>query len=177
MFVTAFPLQIGSNQSNIPRNLEQLKQGQPSFWNPAQVSWEDNQLGGCVLGCATAFTQQAIGITLNLSFNNDKANITWQPDPTARFASSQQPVTKTTFGLMPGGLFPMPEAMGVHIDSNALKNLTPAQLQALGKAIGNLPVPELRQALSQAVSEEQKRRSNAQKKNCQAGQSGCPTSN
>lgn len=165
--------------------LNQFRNNQSPIWYPTQVSWEDNQLGGCTLGCATAFTEQAVGITLNLSFNYDKndkltgAAISWAPDPSASFIGPNPPATATTLSMMPGGLTPMPQAMRVDVNSSALRNLSPQQLQALATAAGNVPVAAVRQALTQAISREQKRRADEQKKKkpCQSGESDCSSSN
>jgi hypothetical protein len=184
MLMTFWPTQIGTGRRTTNQNLEGFKQNQSSWWYPTQVSWENNQLGGCTLGCATTFSEQAIGVTLNLSFNYDQndnltgANISWAQDPGASFIGPNPSPMATTLSMMPGGLNPMPQALRVDINSSALKNLSPQQLQALAKAAGNVPIAAVRQALTSAVSQEQKRRADEEKKKqqCQQGQNGCPSS-
>jgi RHS repeat-associated protein len=170
--------QIGSNQTGINRDLEQFKQNQSSWWFPTQ----NNADGGCVLGCTSTFSEQGLGVTLNLSFSYDKndnlagANITAGIDRNARFIGPNPSSTVTMNAFMPG-VGPPSQTMRVDINSSALKNLTPQQLQAVAKAAVNVPVGDIRNALSNAISREQKRRAGEQKKqreNCQSGQGDCP---
>jgi hypothetical protein len=172
--------QIGSNQSSISRDLEQFKQNQSSWWFPTQ----NNAEGGCVLGCTSTFSEQGLGVALNLSFTYDKndnltgANITAGIDRNASFIGPNPPATVTANLFLPG-MGPPAQTMRVDINSSVLKNLTPQQLQALAKAAVNVPVGDIRNALTTAVSQEQKRRADEQKKqqkNCQSGQSNCPGS-
>jgi RHS repeat-associated protein len=181
MLQTAFGAQIGSGQSSINRNLESFEQNRSSFWFPTQNSGE----GGCVLGCVTSYSEQPLGVSLNLSFKYDKndnlvgATITPAVDTTVPMITSKSPAIITTMSRMPGGLNPMAQITRVDINASALRNLTPQQLQAVAKTAVNQP-QEVRQALTEAISREQKRRTDEQKKqqqNCQAGQSGCQAHN
>ena len=135
-----------------------------------------------MLGCTTTFAEQGLGVTLNLSFSYDKndnltgANITAAVDRNAQFIGPNPPATVTKNAFLPG-IGPPAQTMRVDINSSALKNLTPQQLQALAKAAVNVPVGDIRNALTNAISQEQKRRADEQKKqqkNCQSGQSDCP---
>ena len=166
--------QIGSNQSSINRNLEELKQKQSSWWFPAQQNGE----GSCVLGCVSTFNEQAVGITLSVAFNYDKndqltgATVAPGIDQNARFMSSSPPPT-VTMGIPLAGMTPPAQTLRVDINPAALKNLSPQQLQALAKAAVNVSIEDVRNALSGAISQEQERRAAEQRKHCQSGQSGC----
>ena len=131
-----------------------------------------------MLGCVSTFSEQGLGVTINVSFNygkNDQltgATITPSIDENARFIGPDPPSTLTTGTFLPG-MTPLPQTMRVDINSAALKNLSPQQLQALGTAAAKLGNPDVRNALGGAISDEQKRRAKEQKKHCQSGQSDC----
>jgi len=177
--MTFWPVQIGQPGKTINQNLRSFQQNQTSYVYPSQISWENNQNGGCTAGCWNTFSEQLVGIKLSVSFNYDTnnnltgANVTWAKDPTASFIGPNPPATVGTAGYLPGtgGLPPAPEVTRVDINREALKGLSPARLQALQKAAVNLPVAAIRQALNQAISQEQQRREKERKK-CDSQQSG-----
>lgn len=126
-----------------------------------------------------------MGVALDRSFNyneNDnlaEATASWAPGPSASFIGQNPPVMTTTLSTMPGGLNPSPQALRVDVNASALKNLTPQQPQAFAKAAGNVPVAAVRQA--QAISQEQKRRTDErtklERKQCHSGQGDRPAAN
>ena len=77
---------------------------QPSWWFPTQ----NNAAGGCQAGCLSTFSQQGIGLTLNVSFSYDKndnisgAKISAGIDQSASFIGPSGTITRMAFCLVWG---------------------------------------------------------------------------
>jgi hypothetical protein len=69
------------------------------------------------------------------------------------------------------------QTVRVDINRSALKNVTPQLLHPVTEAAVKVPVGVIRNPFANAVSQEQKHRTdqqNKQQKNCQSGRADCP---
>lgn len=154
-----------------PVPLGSLKQDQPNItFRPLDTG------GGCLFGCISTFNEVPVGLSLSLSFSYDEkkgqltgANIKIETDPNARFIVSNPPAQRVAVIPLPG-MNPYPtEISSVNIDSSVLRKLSPEQLQATLNA-ANSQVKPIRDAIRQAVLQEQRRRAEEQRKKEGEGQ-------
>lgn len=123
--------------------------------------------GGCIFGCASTYSSEAVGYNLEISFSYDKKNnataafFSWSLDKNAVFIGANPPGTTSSFGPIPdlGGLPPPPTVLYVNIDPKALNGLSDDQLAALQSATLNKLRPgRLQTALIAAIAQEVKSR-------------------
>jgi RHS repeat-associated protein len=125
--------------------------------------------GGCVLGCSTAFNEVPVGISLSLSFSYDDktgqvtgANIQPSIDTSASFIGPNPSAQRAAFQALPG-MMPNPEVFSVRIDPTVIAKLSSGQLSALFNAASKQP-NAVRDAIRNAVIQEQQRRAEEQRK-------------
>jgi RHS repeat-associated protein len=144
------------------------------LFGAAESHDEGDEIGRCTAGCFMSFGADPVGANIMVSFTPSGANITFPIDPTAVFIGPEDPLP-VAGGWSSTGATPSPQAFAVSIDPNSLKNLSLPQLQALDRAAAdNVRYPNVREALRKAIRQEQRRREEEHKKNCQSQQgTGC----
>ncbi len=168
MLTSIYRPQIGGLGLTTNEALQGFKQNQSSFWYPGQspTSTGVTDAGGCTLGCYNFFEERVVSSLIQVQFNYDSndravsATITRAPNPLAQSNESGPAPMIVTASALPGGLPPAPKIRGpVKVDKNALRKLTPDQLDALWRAALGLSDGELGNAILKAVAVEINRRS------------------
>jgi len=154
---------------------QDLQNNKSAFNIPKQ----DNS-GGCVLGCFSAWTQESYAFSVSISFSYDShqnltgASINLPQDKTMAFIGPNPPAGVTVGGFLPGsgGLPPGP-TVSATINPGALKGLSDSQLVALAVAASRFPIPAVGNAVHSAVAKEQAARDQKKKEPNQCDPQNC----
>jgi hypothetical protein len=128
-----------------------VEQDQPSHWDWPQATGG----GGCTFLCATAYTEQAVGLNIGISFTYDRytdkaidASFNISIDKTAAFVGPNPPRGQVVWSTVPPEYqdAPLPSIMNYSFDPHALSSLSDDQVAALASAAINKMVPGQAQA-------------------------------